>query len=84
MSDYPEKYFDNGISFFEEKYKAIFLRCITSDGITIIDKNGYLSSFGQIADISKAKSSGISGTGETVTKLLQNCYKTVSYKWCVE
>lgn len=62
--------FKQSISLFEENLNELTLSCITSDGVSLISSNGELISFGNIVDISKAKLSGISGTGETAVKIL--------------
>jgi hypothetical protein len=45
-------------------------RCITSDGSSIIDKEGNLLFIGVIVNIEKAKVSGITGTGELAASVL--------------
>jgi hypothetical protein len=58
---------------FSIKNKAFtnhILRYLSSDGATIIDKEGFLQYFGCIVDISKIKISGLKGTGETAASAL--------------
>jgi hypothetical protein len=45
-------------------------RCISSDGSSIIDKEGNLLYIGVIVNIEKAKVSGITGTGESAASVL--------------
>ena len=48
----------------------IVKRLLSSDGATVIDKEGRIRYFGCIADLSKATIRGIRGTGETAASLL--------------
>jgi len=54
------------------------MRCLTSDGISIINREGELVYFGVIANINLSPVSGISGTGETAASVL--CENGLSIK----
>lgn len=60
------------ISICEDRFINYIYRCISSDGVTIIDKKGFLQYFGCIVDISKSKLSGIKGTGESAAQILSS------------
>ena len=57
-------------SILEEKHKLTLMRLFSSDGASIIDRNGNVLSFGSVIDISNAKIEGVKGTGESVSSLL--------------
>lgn len=48
----------------------IVKRLLSSDGATVIDKDGKIRYFGCFADLSKATIGGVKGTGETAASLL--------------
>jgi hypothetical protein len=60
----------NEISICDGRFSEHIIRYLSSDGATIIDKNGNLRYFGSIVDISKLSISGVSGTGESAAKVL--------------
>lgn len=52
-------------------YTNHIFRCLSSDGATIIDKDGNLLYLGVIVNLNKAKVSGIAGTGESAASILK-------------
>jgi hypothetical protein len=57
-------------SILDDAHTQTIFRQLSSDGATIIAKDGNVMSFGCVVDISKALISGVRGTGETVATLL--------------
>lgn len=54
----------------EKRDANLVIRLLSSDGVTIIDKQGHLQYYGCIVDLTKAKVRGAKGTGESAAKLL--------------
>lgn len=57
-------------SILDEAHTQTIFRLLSSDGATIIAKDGAILSFGSVVDISKVSVSGVRGTGETAATLL--------------
>ena len=54
----------------EKRHANLIIRLLSSDGVTIIDKQGHLQYYGCIVDLTKVKVRGAKGTGESAAKLL--------------
>lgn len=70
LSDSKNEFSKRLLNFNDENIRPIVKRLLSSDGATVIDKNGKIRYFGCIADISKVTAGGIKGTGETAASLL--------------
>jgi len=64
------KLIDESISIQDKRYSNHIMRYLSSDGATIIDKNGYLNYFGCIVDMKNLEIKGVKGTGESAAKVL--------------
>ena len=58
------------ISIMDKSFTNHIIRYLSSDGATIIDKNGLLQYFGCIIDLNKIEVKGIKGTGESAASAL--------------
>lgn len=68
--DTLNKLIDEPISIQDKKYTNHIMRYLSSDGATIIDKNGFLNYFGSIVDMKNLDIKGVKGTGESAAKVL--------------
>ncbi|CAV18948.1 hypothetical protein [Vibrio atlanticus] len=57
-------------SILDSSHTSTLLRIFSSDGASVIDRDGNVLSYGSIIDISKLNVDGINGTGESVSHLL--------------
>src|SRR5690606_27545339 len=62
---------NQNINITDSTYTNHIFRCLSSDGATIIDKDGNLLYLGVIINLNKAKVSGIVGTGESAASILK-------------
>lgn len=60
------------ISIMDKSFTNHIIRYLSSDGATIIDKNGLLQYFGCIIDLNKIEVKGIKGTGESAAGALSS------------
>ncbi len=58
------------INLTDKRFINHIFRCLSSDGATVIDKEGNIRYIGVIVDLSKAVVSGLKGTGETAASAL--------------
>ena len=56
----------------DKSFTNHIIRYLSSDGATIIDKNGLLQYFGCIIDLNKIEVKGIKGTGESAAGALSS------------
>jgi hypothetical protein len=54
----------------DKSFTNHIIRYLSSDGATVIDKNGLLQYFGCIIDLNKIEVKGIKGTGESAASAL--------------
>jgi len=66
------KLIDDPISITDKRYTNHIMRYLSSDGATIIDKNGYLQHFGSIVDMKDLDIEGVKGTGELAAQVLSS------------
>ena len=66
------------ISIVDKRYTNHIIRYLSSDGATIIDKNGMLQYFGSIVDMKNLEIEGITGTGESAAQVL--CSNGIAFK----
>ena len=59
-----------GFSVCDQAYSSLIKRILSSDGATVISKDGEVVAFGCMVETKDAKPSGIKGTGETAAGLL--------------
>lgn len=64
------KFIKKPISIVDKSFINHLIRYLSSDGATIIDKEGQLQYFGCIVDITKIEVKGIKGTGESAAESL--------------
>lgn len=62
--------FENDINIQEAIYTNQIIRFLSSDGATVIDKQGYLRNYGCIVNLESANIQGVKGTGESAAGLL--------------
>lgn len=61
---------DGKKTFFIANKANHIIRYLSSDGATIVDKDGFLQYFGCIVDLGKIKIQGVKGTGESAAEAL--------------
>lgn len=72
------KLIKDSISIKDKSFTNHIIRYLSSDGATIIDKDGFLQFFGCIVDLGKIKIHGVKGTGESAAGAL--AYNGISIK----
>jgi hypothetical protein len=70
--DTLNKLIDEPISIVDKRYINHIIRYLSSDGATIIDKEGILQYFGSIVDMKNLEIKGIKGTGESAAQVLSS------------
>lgn len=60
------------ISIQDKKFTNHIMRYLSSDGASIIDKNGFLTYFGCIVDMKNLEIKGVKGTGESAAQVLSS------------
>ncbi len=63
-------FIDGDVNIKDKNFINHIFRCLSSDGATIIDKNGKIRFIGVIADLNKIKIEGMKGTGESAASAL--------------
>lgn len=70
--DTLNKLIEGGISIMDKRFTNHIMRYLSSDGATIIDKDGILQFYGSIVDLSNLQVKGVIGTGESAAQVLSS------------